>query len=74
MKKLFEILEDDDGYFGFRRHGIDVHILTDRRKFNQWTDEMMQDIKEVLTKISVDLAQEEQYVSTVDRYKRDYNK
>jgi len=67
---LFEIDEDHDGFFFFRIRGEDIQILTDLKRFDEWTNNMMESLRNVLKKISIDLGDEEKYLHALENYEK----
>jgi len=67
---LFEIDEDNDGFFFFRIRGEDIQILTDLKRFDEWTNNMMESLRNVLKKISIDLGDEEKYLHALENYEK----
>ena len=67
---LFEIDEDNDGFFFFRIRGEDRQTLTDLKRFDEWTNNMMDSLKNVLMKISIDLGDEEKYLHALENYEK----
>lgn len=67
---LFEINEDENGFFFFRIRGGDKQVLTDLKRFDKWTINMMNSLKDVLMKISIDLGDEEKYLRALENYEK----
>jgi len=67
---LFEIDEDEDGFFFFQIRGRDKQVLTDLKRFDKWTINMMISLKDVLKKISIDLGDEEKYLCALENYEK----
>jgi len=67
---LFEIDEDNDGFFFFQIRGGDRQALTDLKRFDEWTNNLMESLRNVLKKINNDLGDEEQYMRALKDYEK----